>query len=59
MPDFERVFDKMRLDLARNEEERQYAKGYIDGKKYARKELLYSVLFLGAVIGGIVLLGIV
>lgn len=53
MPDFERVLDELRLDLAKTPEEKSYAEGYIAGKNYARKEMLYTILFfvgLGAII---------
>ncbi len=49
MPDFERVFDQMRIDLARTPEERAHAEGFIAGKKYARKEIAYMAAFITAV----------
>jgi Flp pilus assembly protein TadB len=40
MPDFERIFDKARVDLASTEEDRQYEIGFTAGKTRARKEVL-------------------
>ena len=40
MPDFERIFDKLKVDLARTPQEKQYEIGFIAGKKRARIEVL-------------------
>lgn len=45
MPDFERVFDDLALNLADSDEDKAYVKGFIEGKKHARKELLILMLF--------------
>lgn len=45
MPDFERVFDEISLDLANTPEERARAEGFIAGKNYARREIAYMVIF--------------
>ncbi len=50
MPDFERVIDQFQVEMAKTEEERCYARGYIAGKTRARKELLWIVLFAAALI---------
>lgn len=36
MPDFERLTDRLNIDLAQTEEQRQYALGFVAGKKRAR-----------------------
>ncbi len=56
MPDFERVFDQLSIDLANSDEKKQYAIGFIDGKKKARIEVLIivvSLYFLIAMIGNL------
>lgn len=49
MPDFERVLDNLRVDLAKNELERQRAIGFIEGKRFARKEMLFLFLIVTAI----------
>lgn len=49
MPDFERVLDNLRVDLAKNELERQRAIGFIEGKRFARKEMLFLLLIVIAI----------
>lgn len=44
MPDFERLFDKMAVDLAETEEAKQYELGYVAGKKRARVEVLVVIV---------------
>lgn len=56
MPDFERVFDKMRIDFAETPEDKARAEGFIEGKKFARKEILFVVIFF-TVVWAIVKLG--
>ena len=46
MPDFERILDELRIDVANTPEEKARAEGFIEGKSYARKEILYIVIFL-------------
>lgn len=53
MPDFERVLDQMRVELAQSPEERARAEGFIEGKRYARKEI---ALMVGVLVGIVVLL---
>jgi len=48
MPDFERVVDQLRLDLAKTPEEKARAVGYIEGKRYARKEIAILTAFVVA-----------
>ena len=40
MPDFERLTDKLRADMAKSPEERAYAKGYTAGKAIARLQVV-------------------
>jgi len=56
MPDFERVTDDLRLDLARSPEVRAYVHGFIAGKRKARKEIavLIAVLVLISMAVGLV-----
>lgn len=49
MPDFERLTDKLRLDLAKTPQQLAYAEGYITGKTRARKEVAIVVAFLPGV----------
>lgn len=49
MPDFERVLDNLRVDLAEDELERQRAMGFIEGKRFARREMLFVLLILMAI----------
>lgn len=49
MPDFERLTDKLMLDLARTPEDKAYARGYSEGKRKARME----IALLAAVLGGL------
>ena len=54
MPDFERLTDKLSVDLAGDENQRQFALGFIAGKKKARLEILevlVIVYFTVAIIG--------
>lgn len=46
MSDFEDFFDQLRVDLAETESEKSRAEGFIEGKKFARKEVLVIFLFL-------------
>lgn len=55
MPDFERVVDQLRCDLAKTPEDLAFAKGVIAGKTRARKEVLVIAAFL-ALIGVVVAL---
>lgn len=49
MPDFERLIDKLRVDLARTPEERAFAEGFNAGKRRARKELACIAAFLAII----------
>ncbi len=40
MPDFERLTDSLRAELATSTEERAYAKGYTAGKAIARLQVV-------------------
>lgn len=50
MSDFERVIDKLRVDLARTPEERARAEGFNAGKGHARKEIAIMVAFCAGMI---------
>lgn len=50
MTDFERVVDKLRIDLAKTPTERSYAEGFISGKRHARTEIAVVFGFLMVVI---------
>ena len=43
MPDFERILDRMSVDLATTTEDRARAEGYILGKSSARKQVLIVI----------------
>lgn len=58
MPDFERVSDKLMLDLARSPEESAYIRGYLAGKRKARKEVAVLVVIAGLFSVTIMLAGI-
>lgn len=45
MPDFERLIDQLREDMARTPEERAYAEGFNAGKRYARKKIAIMAAF--------------
>lgn len=49
MPDFERVIDQFRVDMARTPEQRAHAEGFNAGKRYARKEIAIMVAFLAGI----------
>ena len=49
MPDFERLTDKLMLDLAKTPEQTAYAQGYVAGKTRARKEIALIVAFVDGV----------
>ncbi len=49
MPDFERIVDDLRLELAETPEQKQYVLGFIDGKAKARKEMVLCAL-VGSII---------
>ena len=49
MPDFERVTDKLMLDLAKTPEAHAYARGYIEGKRKARRQIAVLTAFLGLI----------
>jgi len=51
MPDFERVFDELTVDLAITPEEKAHAIGFVEGKYYARKEMAITVIIITAVVG--------
>ena len=45
MPDFERIIDQLRVDLATTPEEKAHALGFIAGKRHARKQIALIVAF--------------
>ena len=49
MPDFERTTDSLRVYVARTPEEKAYARGFIAGKYYARKQAAWCVAFAAAI----------
>jgi ferric-dicitrate binding protein FerR (iron transport regulator) len=49
MPDFERLTDRMSVDLAKTPEERARAEGRIAGKREARRQIA-AIALVGAVI---------
>jgi hypothetical protein len=54
VPDFERVIDQLRIDMADTRPDKAYWEGYAKGKTKARKEILYiavAIYFLIAAIG--------
>jgi hypothetical protein len=53
MPDLERFFDEMRVDLAGTPEEKSYWRGYVEGKKVARVEVAIT---FGVILGLVVLI---
>jgi hypothetical protein len=56
MPDFERITDKLREDMARTERHRhEYARGFTAGKSHARKQV--AVVAVVAGICAVTLLG--
>lgn len=46
MPDFERIIDQLRVDLATNPEEKAHALGFIAGKRHARKQIAQIAAFV-------------
>lgn len=50
MPDFERLFDLLRVDASLTKEQRSYGLGYIDGKNRARREIVIVVLIIAMII---------
>lgn len=56
MPDMERLLDQLALDLAEGDPGKQsYVRGFIDGKRHTRKEILYTLLFVLVMAGLIAL----
>lgn len=53
MPDMERLTDSLRVHLANTPEEKAYARGFIAGKYFARKQAAWCVAF-GAVIAVVI-----
>lgn len=51
MPDFERLTDRLAVDMAKTPEQRAAAIGFNEGKAYARKQIL--CLFVLGTIGWI------
>ena len=49
MPDFERVIDQLRLDLAKSPVEIARAEGFIAGKRYARKQVAFVAACAAAI----------
>lgn len=49
MPDFERVMDSLRVDMAKSPEEAAHARGYIEGKRDARKQVAMQAGFVAAI----------
>ncbi|MEH6566203.1 MAG: hypothetical protein V7756_12815 [Halopseudomonas sp.] len=50
MPDFERILDQLRFDLADTPEKKAHAAGFIAGKRHARKEIALIVAFVAALV---------
>lgn len=53
MPNFERITDSLKIHVARTPEKKAYAKGFVDGKSKARKEVMFlafTAIFLKAAI---------
>ena len=50
MPDLERLTDKLMIDLAASSEQVSYAKGYVEGKTHARKEIAIITAFVPGVV---------
>lgn len=52
MPSFERLFDDLAIHLAKDDIEKNYIEGFIDGKRSARKESNRYILtlFVAAII---------
>lgn len=50
MPDFERLIDRLREDMAHTAEERAYARGFNAGKRFARKQVAFLAGFVAAII---------
>lgn len=49
MPDFERLIDQLRVDMARTPEKRAYAEGFNAGKRQARKEIAITAVFIAGI----------
>ncbi len=47
MPDFERIIDRLRLDMAPDPISRSHAEGFIEGKRFARRQALILMLAIG------------
>lgn len=54
MPDFERLTDKLAVDVASSIDKKAWAKGYIAGKSRARFEVLavVAVIYFGIALYG-------
>ena len=46
MPDLERVINELFIDTAPTPEDKAWIKGYVYGKSYARKEILWVTVIL-------------
>ena len=46
MPDFERIVDHAIIDFAKTPEDKAWAKGFVEGKNYARREVAGLTAFL-------------
>jgi len=46
MPDFERVFDKLAIDIAPTPEKKARQEGYVAGKNKARREIAWVALIV-------------
>lgn len=53
MPDMERLTDDLWVHLARTQEDKAYARGFIAGKSFARKQVAWCVAF-GTVIAVVI-----
>lgn len=48
MPDLERIVDRLRLDMAPDPISRSHAEGFIEGKRFARRQAVILILAIGA-----------
>jgi len=46
MPDFERLTDKLAIDMAKTPEHRAWVEGWIAGKKLARRQVAIAIAFI-------------
>ena len=49
MPDYERLFDKLAIDMAANPEDKAYAIGHAKGKTAARRQVVWCALIFATI----------